>query len=74
VIAQCGEYEAKLLTGNKIPVADTTFLHGVNDRLFERYERFAYPMLRLNGHRVLCEDRIETLETKLEQQTEVHTG
>jgi hypothetical protein len=49
VSANCGLYEAKLLVGKKIPIADETYLHGLEDRLLERYKRFAYPLLRLSG-------------------------
>jgi hypothetical protein len=47
VSSQCGVYEAKLLVGKKIPLADATYLHGLQDRLLIRYKQFAYPFLQL---------------------------
>lgn len=47
VSSRCGVYEAKLLVGKKIPLADATYLHGLQDRLLTRYKQFAYPFLRL---------------------------
>jgi len=49
VVAQCGVFEAKLLTGKKIPLSDVTYLHGLQDRLLERYKTFAFPFITLDG-------------------------
>jgi hypothetical protein len=72
VSATCGIYEAKLLVGKKIPLADATYLHGLEERLLERYKRFAYHELQLDGR--IEEDRqdLEALQqTILTQQAEI---
>jgi len=66
VSSQCGPYEAKLLTGKKIDISDATYLHGLEDRLLERYKKFAYPFLRLNGIRQNQQSKIEALTEKVE--------
>ena len=71
VSSQCGLYEAKLLVGKKIPLADATYLHGLEDRLLEKYKKFASPLLLLNGHRVEQTGKIEVLEEKLAKTSEV---
>jgi hypothetical protein len=67
-VAQCGIYEAKLLTGKKIPISDSTYLHGLEDRLLERYKKFAYPFLKLklNGELVDQGGRMEELAEKVD--------
>ena len=67
VSSQCGVYEAKLLTGKTIALEDATYLHGLEDRLLERYKKFAYPFLNLNGQRREQANKMEELETKLEK-------
>jgi hypothetical protein len=62
VSSTCGSSEAKLLTGKRIPLSDATYLHGLEDRLLERYKKFAYPFLRLNG-------TVQSQETKIEKLT-----
>jgi hypothetical protein len=66
VSSQCGPYEAKLLTGKKIDISDETYLHGLEDRLLERYKKFAYPFLRLTGVRQNQQSKIEGLTEKVE--------
>jgi archaellum component FlaC len=56
-------YEAKLLTGKTIPLGDATYLHGLENRLLERYKKFAYPLLRLNGV-------VQSQQNKLEKMAE----
>lgn len=63
VSSQVGMYEAKLLTGKMIPLGDATYLHGLEDRLLERYKKFAYPLLRLNGS-------VQSQQTKLAKMVE----
>jgi len=65
-VAQCGIYEAKLLTGKKIPISDSTYLHGLEDRLLEQYKRFAYSFLKLNGELVDQRGRMEKLAEKVD--------
>ena len=60
VSSQCGIYEAKLLVGKQIPLADATCLHGYEDRLLERYKKFAFPLLNLNEIRRERDNKLET--------------
>ncbi len=72
VSSQCGVYEAKLLVGKRIPLSDATYLHGLQDRLLDRYKRFAYEFLNLNGHRIAQVNKIDTLTATIEDlQSEV---
>ena len=65
-VAQCGIYEAKLLTGKKIPISDSTYLHGLEDRLLEKYKKFTYPFLKLNGELVDQRGRMDKLAEKVD--------
>lgn len=69
VSSQCGVYEAKLLVGKRIPISDATYLHNLEDRLLERYKKFAYPLLQLNGTIQSQEGKIEKLTDKVESWT-----
>lgn len=72
VSSQVGVYEAKLLVGKRIPLADETYLHGLEDRLLERYKKFAYPLLKLNGSgQGQLNGVAKSLEEKLEKQSQV---
>jgi hypothetical protein len=66
VASTCGQYEAKLLTGKIIPLSDATYLHGLEDRLLERYKKFAYPLLRLNGTIQSQQSTMERLSEEVE--------
>ncbi|MCJ7634304.1 hypothetical protein MUP77_18180 [Candidatus Bathyarchaeota archaeon] len=66
VSSQCGLYEAKLLVGKSIPLEDATYLHGMEDRLLEKYKKFAYPFLQLNGTMETPTGRMEDLEKKID--------
>jgi predicted nucleic acid-binding Zn-ribbon protein len=59
-------YEAKLLTGKTIPLGDATYLHGLEDRLLERYKKFAYPLLRLNGTVQSQQTKLDKMAKKIE--------
>ncbi len=66
VSSQCGVYEAKLLVGKRIPISDETYLHNLEDRLLERYKKFAYPFLQLNGTIKSQEGKLEKLTDRVE--------
>jgi hypothetical protein len=66
VASTCGQYEAKLLTGKRIPLSDATYLHGLEDRLLERYKKFAYPLLHLNGTLQSQQSKLEKMVEKIE--------
>lgn len=69
VSSTCGINEAKLLTGKAIPLADATYLHGLEDRLLERYKSFAYPLLQLSQTMDAPSEDITTLkENNVNQQ------
>ena len=70
-VSQIGPYEAKLLVGKVIGLEDETYLHGLEDRLLERYKQFAFPFLNLDGVQAQKENKIEDLEKKLETQGKV---
>jgi hypothetical protein len=57
-----------LAGGKAISLEDETYLHGLEDRLLDRYKRFAYPLLKLNGESLQRESKIGDLEKKLESQ------
>jgi len=65
VSSQVGVYEAKLLTGKSIPLSDITYLHGLEDRLLERYKKFAYPFLKLNSTMAAKRDEVAELTEKM---------
>ncbi|MCJ7632605.1 hypothetical protein MUP77_09470 [Candidatus Bathyarchaeota archaeon] len=67
VYSQCGVDEAKLLVGKEIPLEDATYLQGLEDRLLERYKKFAYPFLKLDGTSQ-GNGGSKALEEKLEKQ------
>lgn len=46
--SHCGPFEAKLLIGKKIPIADATYLQNLQDELLRKYKQFAYPFLKLD--------------------------
>ncbi len=69
VSSQCGVYEAKLLVGKRIPLSDATYLHNLEDRLLERYKKFAYPFLQLNGTIKSQEGKLEQLTDRVESLT-----
>lgn len=69
--SQIGLYEAKLLVGKRIPMSDETYLHGIEDRLLEKYKRLAYPLLRLNGSENGNGNKLSDLSKKLEDQSKV---
>lgn len=66
VTSQCGPYGAKLLIGKTIALEDETYLHGLEDRLLERYKKFVFPFLNLNGEWRQKQEKIQDLEKKLE--------
>ena len=68
-VSQIGHYEGKLLVGKAIGLSDETYLHGLEDRLLERYKQFAFPFLNLDGIRAQRENKVSDLEKKLEKQT-----
>jgi len=68
VTSKCGAYEAKLLVGKTIPLKNMTYLHGLQDRLLDRYKKFAYPFLKLNGEGKAKAEKFEALDEKLEKQ------
>ena len=74
VSSQCGVYEAKLLVGKRIPISDETYLHNLEDRLLERYKKFAYPLLQLNGtiksqegKRAQLTEKVESLSIEVKE-------
>ena len=71
VTATCGMEEAKLLVGKTVPASELTYLHGLSDRLLERYKRHAYPLLALNGARAGQEKSLKSLEEKLDSQSKI---
>ena len=70
-VSQIGPYEAKLLVGKAIGLQDETYLHGLEDRLLERYKQFAFPLLNLDGIQAQKETKMQDLEKKLESQSQV---
>ena len=75
VSSQVGMYEAKLLTGKTIPLGDATYLHGLEDRLLERYKKFAYPLLHLNGTLQSQQSKLDKMVETIENlKHEVETG
>ena len=71
VSSRCGVYEAKLLVGKTVPLVDATYLHGLEDWLLERYKKFAYQFLNLNGQRQERNTKIDALEEKVVEQRQV---
>ena len=71
VVNQCGTELAKLLVGKTIPIEDATYLQNLETYLLEKYKKFAYPFLNLNGQRLEKENKFEILEDKLEKQSQV---
>jgi DNA-binding ferritin-like protein (Dps family) len=69
VSSRCGVYEAKLLTGKKITLSDATYLHGLQDRVLERYKKFAYSFLKLNGEIEDKSGKVEKLIDKMDSLT-----
>ena len=69
VVNQCGTELAKLLVGKTIPIEDATYLQNLETDLLEKYEKFAYPFLKLEGNGQIqtseIQDRINHLETSL---------
>lgn len=66
-VSQIGPYEAKLLVGKAIGLQDETYLHGLEDRLLERYKKFAYPFLRLNGEGQEKDKKLDNFEQKIDK-------
>ena len=66
VSSQVGVYEAKLLTGKAIPLSDATYLHGLEDRLLKRYQKFAYPFFKLDGRESQEAKVPEEIQEKIE--------
>jgi hypothetical protein len=65
--SRCGENEAKLLVGKKIPLEDATYLHGIEGRLLEKYKANLYQFVSLNGQRLRRESRVEDLEKQIRE-------
>jgi hypothetical protein len=62
VSSKCGIYEAKLLVGKKIALADATYLHGLQDRLLKKYKAHAWPLLRLDtGGEAKTDEKVNQL-------------
>jgi hypothetical protein len=69
--SRCGENEAKLLVGKKIPMSDATSLHGLQARLLSKYKDNLYNFVSLNRQRLRQEEKGRELSEKLEAQTKV---